>query len=226
MIDKTVRSIAEALADVRDGATVLVAGFAGVGEPRALVEGLIEQGAKDLTVVQNAAGRDTGSVGRLVALGRVRKLIVSYVSRAYAKAVQERYADGRLELEMVPQGTIAERVRAGGAGVPAFYTRTSVGTLLANGKEARAFDGETYVLERAIRGDVALVEAGEADRWGNLGYRASGGNFNGVMAMAADLTIAQSQHVRELGQLDPERIHTAGIFVSRVVHVPCGDPPE
>jgi 3-oxoadipate CoA-transferase, alpha subunit len=226
MIDKTVRSIAEALADVRDGATVLVAGFAGVGEPRALVEGLIEQGAKDLTVVQNAAGRDTGSVGRLVALGRVRKLIVSYVSRAYAKAVQERYADGRLELEMVPQGTIAERVRAGGAGVPAFYTRTSVGTLLANGKEARAFDGETYVLERAIRGDVALVEAWEADRWGNLSYRASGGNFNGVMAMAADLTIAQSQHVRELGQLDPERIHTAGIFVSRVVHVPCGDPPE
>jgi 3-oxoadipate CoA-transferase, alpha subunit len=226
MIDKTVRSIAEALADVRDGATVLVAGFAGVGEPRALVEGLIEQGAKDLTVVQNAAGRDTGSVGRLVALGRVRKLIVSYVSRAYAKAVQERYADGRLELEMVPQGTIAERVRAGGAGVPAFYTRTSVGTLLANGKEARAFDGETYVLERAIRGDVALVEAWEADRWGNLSYRASGGNFNGVMAMAADLTVAQSQHVRELGQLDPERIHTAGIFVSRVVHVPCGDPPE
>jgi 3-oxoadipate CoA-transferase, alpha subunit len=226
MIDKTVRSIAEALADVRDGATVLVAGFAGVGEPRALVEGLIEQGAKDLTVVQNAAGRDTGSVGRLVALGRVRKLIVSYVSRAYAKAVQERYADGRLELEMVPQGTIAERVRAGGAGVPAFYTRTSVGTLLANGKEARAFDGETYVLERAIRGDVALVEAWEADRWGNLSYRASGGNFNGVMAMAADLTIAQSQHVRELGELDPERIHTAGIFVSRVVHVPCGDPPE
>jgi 3-oxoadipate CoA-transferase, alpha subunit len=226
MIDKTVRSIPEALADVRDGATVLVAGFAGVGEPRALVEGLIEQGAKDLTVVQNAAGRDTGSVGRLVALGRVRKLIVSYVSHAYAKAVQERYADGRLELEMVPQGTIAERVRAGGAGVPAFYTRTSVGTLLANGKEARAFDGETYVLERAIRGDVALVEAWEADRWGNLSYRASGGNFNGVMAMAADLTIAQSQHVRELGQLDPERIHTAGIFVSRVVHVPCGDPPE
>jgi len=226
MIDKTVRSIADALADVRDGATVLVAGFAGVGEPRALVEGLIEQGATNLTVVQNAAGRDTGSVGRLVALGRVRKLIVSFVSRAYAKAVQERYADGRLELEMVPQGTIAERVRAGGAGVPAFYTRTSVGTLLANGKEARAFAGETYVLERAIRGDVALVEAWEADRWGNLIYRASGNNFNGVMAMAADLTVAQSQHIRELGTLDPERIHTAGIFVSRVVHVPCGDPPE
>ena len=226
MIDKTVRSIAEALADVRDGATVLVAGFAGVGEPRALVDGLIEQGATDLTVVQTAAGRDTGSVGRLVALGRVRKLIVSYVSRVYAKAVQERYADGRLELEMVPQGTIAERVRAGGPGVPAFYTRTSVGTLLANGKEARAFAGETYVLEHAIRGDVALVEAWEADRWGNLSYRASGGNFNGVMAMAADCTIAQSQHVRELGELDPERIHTPGIFVSRVVHVPCGDPPE
>ena len=226
MIDKTVRSIADALADVRDGATVLVAGFAGVGEPRALVEGLIEQGAKNLTVVQNAAGRDTGSVGRLVELGRVRKLIVSFVSRAYAKAVQERYADGRLELEMVPQGTIAERVRAGGAGVPAFYTRTSVGTLLANGKEARAFAGETYVLEHAIRGDVALVEAWEADRWGNLTYRASGNNFNGVMAMAADLTVAQSQHIRELGTLDPERIHTAGIFVSRVVHVPCGDPPE
>ncbi len=226
MIDKTVRSVAEAVADVKDGSTVLVAGFAGVGEPRALVEGLIEQGAKNLTVVQNAAGRDTGSVGRLVALGRVRKLICSYVSRAYALAAQERYADGRLELEMVPQGTLAERVRAAGAGVPAFYTRTSVGTLLASGKEARAFGGEGYVLERAIHGDVALVEAWEADRWGNLTYRASGNNFNGVMAMASDLTVAQSQHVRELGKLAPERVHTAGIFVNRVVHVPCGDPPE
>lgn len=226
MIDKIVRSVAAALDGVRDGSTVLVAGFAGVGEPRALVEGLIELGAKELTVVQNAAGRDTGSVGRLVSMGRVRKLICSYVSRAHALAVQERYTNGTLEIEMVPQGTMAERIRAAGAGVPAFYTRTSVGTLLANGKEARRFDGEEFVLEHAIRGDVALVEAWEADRWGNLTYRASGNNFNGVMALAADLTVAQSQHLRELGAIDPERVHTAGIFVSRVVHVPCGDPPE
>lgn len=225
MIDKTVRSVAEALDGVRDGAVVLLAGFAGVGEPRALVEGLIEQGAKDLTLVQNAAGRDTGGVGRLVSLGRVRKLICSYVSRAHAQAVQQRYATGALEIETVPQGTIAERVRAGGAGLPAFYTRTSVGTLLANGKERRRFGEEEFVLEHAIRGDVALVEAWEADRWGNLTYRASGNNFNGVMASAADLTVAQSQHLRELGGIDPEHVHTAGIFVSRVVHVPCGDPP-
>ncbi len=225
MIDKTVRSVAEALEGVKDGAVVLVAGFAGVGEPRALVEGLIEQGAKDLTVVQNAAGRDTGSVGCLVVMGRVRKLICSFVSRAFALEVQTRYANGTLELEMVPQGTIAERVRAGGAGVPAFYTRTSAGTLLAHGKESRRFEGEDYMLEHAIRGDVALIEAWEADRWGNLTYRAAGNNFNGVMAMAADLTIAQSQHIRELGEIGPERVHTAGIFVRRVVHVPCGDPP-
>lgn len=226
MIDKRVASIAEALDGVRDGSVVLIAGFAGVGEPRALVEGLLEQGAKDLTIVQNAAGRDTGSVGKLVAAGRVRKLICSFVSRAHAKAVQERYASGALAIEMVPQGTMAERLRAGGAGVPAFYTLTSVGTLLASGKEARRFGGRDYVLERSIRGDVALIEAWEADRWGNLTYRASGNNFNGVMATAAELTIAQSQHVRELGELDPERIHTPGIFVRRVVHVPCGDPPE
>ncbi len=226
MIDKTVGSVAEALADVKDGSVVLVAGFGGVGEPRDLLEGLIAQGAKDLTIVQNAAGRDTAGTGRLVGLGRVRKLITTYVSRAHANFVQQHYESGELELEMVPQGTLAERIRAGGAGVPAFYTATSVGTLIARGKEARRFGERDYVMEHAIKGDVALVEAWEADRWGNLTYRASGNNFNAVVATAASLTIVQSQHMRELGEIAPERVHTPGIFVSRVVHVPCGDPPE
>ena len=139
--------------------------------------------------------------------------------------MQQRYRGGELELEIVPQGTLAERIRAAGAGVPAFYTRTSVGTLLARGKEAREFSGEEYVMERAIRGDLALVEAWEADRWGNLTYRASGNNFNAVVATAASFTVAQSQHIRGLGEIEPEHVHTSGIFVHRVVHVPCGDPP-
>jgi 3-oxoadipate CoA-transferase alpha subunit len=226
MIDKIVPDAAAALADVRDGAVVLIAGFAGVGEPRALVDALLAQGARDLTIVQNAAGRDSGSVGKLVAAGRVRLLICSYVSRAHAKGVQERYASGAIELEMVPQGTIAERVRAGGAGIPAFYVRTSADTLLGRGKERRRFSGQEHVLEHAIRGDLALVEAWEADRWGNLAFRASGNNFNAVMATAATLTVAQTQHIRALGELHPERIHAPGIFVDRVVHIPCGDPPE
>jgi len=225
VIDKTVQSVAEALAGIKDGATVLVAGFAGVGEPRALLEGLIEQGATDLIIVQNAAGRDAAATGRLVGLGRVRKIITTFVSRAHANFVQQRYGAGELELEIVPQGTLAERIRAGGAGVPAFYTATSVGSLLARGKEARRFGGREYVMERAIFGDLALVEAWQADRWGNLTYRASGNNFNAVVATAASLTVAQSQHLRELGDIPPEHVHTPGIFVGRVVHVPCGDPP-
>ncbi len=225
MIDKIVRSVADALEGVKDGAVVLIAGFGGVGEPRALLDGLIQQGAKDLTLVLNAAGRDESGVGRLVALGRVRKLIVSFVSRAHAHAVQQRYHGGELELEIVPQGTLAERIRSAGAGVPAFYTRTSVGTLLARGKEAREFGGEEYVMEHAIRGDLALIEAWEADRWGNLTYRASGNNFNAIVATAASLTVVQSQHIRGLGEIEPEHVHTSGIFVQRVVHVPCGDPP-
>ena len=224
MIDKRVASLAEALAGVADGATVLVGGFGAVGQPNALIEGLIEQGARDLVVVANNAGTGHTGLARLMELGRVRKIICSFPRSAGSVVFEELFRAGRIELEIVPQGTLAERMRAAGAGVPAFFTPTGVGTLLAKGKEERTIHGRRCILEEALGGDVALVEAWRADRWGNLTYRASGRNFNPVMAMAAALTIAQSQHMAELGELDPEAIVTPGIFVDRVVHVPYGDP--
>jgi len=225
MINKLVQTMAEAMDGIRDGSTVLIGGFGAVGQPNQLIDGLIEQGATDLTVVANNAG--TGHVGlaRLMELGRVRKIICSFPRSAGSVVFEQLYREGRIELEIVPQGTMAERMRAAGAGVPAFFTATSVGTSLARGKEQREFNGRTYVMEEAIFADVALVEAWEADRWGNLTYRSSGRNFNPVMAMAAKLTIVQTQHVVELGALDPERVVTPGIFVNRVLHVPYGDPP-
>jgi 3-oxoadipate CoA-transferase alpha subunit len=225
MIDKTVRSMAEAMAGIQDGATVLIAGFATLGEPRALIEGLIEQGAKDLVVAANTAGRVDDGLSRLISLGRVRKVIVTFARRTSSVAFQEQYQAGRIELEIVPQGNLAERMRAAGAGIPAFYTATAVGTELARGKEHREFDGRGYVLERALHGDVGLVEAWQADRWGNLAYRSAGRNFNPMVAMASKLTIVQTQHMVELGDLHPDQIHTPGIFVHRVLHVPYGDPP-
>jgi 3-oxoadipate CoA-transferase alpha subunit len=225
MIDKFVCSVAEALADIKDGSTVLIAGFAQVGEPRALVDGLIEQGAKDLVVVHNTAGRGHEGVARLIGERRVRKIVCSFARSRGSVLFEEVYARGEIELEIVPQGTIAERIRAGAAGIPAFYTATGAGTKLAQGKEARVFNGREYILEHAIVGDVALVEAWRADRWGNLVYRDAGRNFNPVMAAAAKLTIAQTQHVAELGELSPEEIATPGIYVDRVVHVATGVPP-
>jgi len=225
MIDKFVRSVAEALADVKDGSTVLIAGFAQVGEPRALIDGLIEQGAKDLVVVHNTAGRGHEGVARLIGEGRVRRIVCSFARSRGSVLFEEVYARGEIELEIVPQGILAERIRAAAAGVPAFFTATGAGTKLAEGKEARMFDGREYILEQAIYGDVALVEAWRADRWGNLVYRDAGRNFNPVMAAAARLTVVQTQHVVELGTLSPEEIVTPGVFVDRVVHVEAGDPP-
>jgi 3-oxoadipate CoA-transferase alpha subunit len=225
MIDKFVRSVAEALDGIRDGSTVLIAGFAQVGEPRALIDGLIEQGAKDLVVVHNTAGRFREGVARLIGERRVRKIVCSFARSRGSVLFEEVYAAGQIELEIVPQGTMAERIRAGAAGIPAFFTATGAGTKLAQGKEARMFDGREYILEHAIRGDVALVEAYRADRWGNLVYRDAGRNFNPVMAAAAELTIAQTQHVAELGELSPEQIATPGLYVDRLVHVEAGDPP-
>ncbi len=224
MIDKFVRTIAEAMDGIQDGSTVLIAGFGSVGQPNALIEGLIEHGAKDLTVVANNPGVGRVGLARLLDLGRVRKIVCSFPRSSDPVVFETLYREGRIELEIVPQGTMAERMRAAGAGIPAFYTATSVGTKLAMGKESREFDGRHYVMEKAIQGDVALVEAWEADRWGNLTFRSSGRNFNPVMAMAGKLTIVQTQHVVELGQLDPEKIATPGIFVDRVLHVPYGDP--
>ena len=224
MINKIVQNMAEAMAGIRDDSLVLIGGFGSIGQPNALIEGLIEQGAKDLTVVAYNAGVGHNGLARLMEVGRVRKIICSYPRTSDPVVFEELYRAGRIELEVMPQGTMAERMRAAGAGIPAFYTPTSVGTLLAEGKELREFSGRQYVLETALAGDVALIEAWEADRWGNLTYRSSARNFNPVMAMAAKLTIAQAQHIVDLGALDPEKVPTPGIFVQRVVHVPYGEP--
>ena len=224
MIDKFVNSVASALAGIQDGSTILLGGFGAVGQANQLIEGLVEAGVRDLTVVANNAGFGTAGLAHLLRAGRVRRLICSFPRIPGSTVFETLYRDGKIELELVPQGTLAERMRAAGAGIPAFYTATSAGTLLAEGKESREINGRTYVLEHALHGDVALVEAWRADRWGNLTYRASGRNFNPVVAMAARLTIVQTQHVAELGTLDPESIVTPGIYVNRVVHLPHGDP--
>jgi 3-oxoadipate CoA-transferase alpha subunit len=224
MINKIVQTIADAMAGIQDGSTVLIAGFGAVGQPNALIEGLIEQGARDLVAVANNAGVGHEGLARLMELGRVRKIICSFPRSSDPVVFEGLYRAGKIELEIVPQGTLAERMHAAGAGIPAFYTPTAVGTLLANGKESREFDGRQYVMEKAIHGDVALVEAWQADRWGNLTYKQSGRNFNPIMAMAGKLSIVQSQHIVELGDIEPENVHTPGIFVDRVLHVPYGDP--
>jgi 3-oxoadipate CoA-transferase alpha subunit len=224
MINKIVQSMADALAGVKDGSVILVGGFGSIGQPNALIAGLIEQGAKDLTIVANNSGVGHVGLAALLETRRVRKIICSFPRTADPVVFEELWREGAIELECVPQGTMAERMRAAGAGIPAFYTATAAGTKLAEGKEERAFNGRNYILEQALRGDVALVEAWEADRWGNLTYNSSARNFNPVMATAADLTIVQSQHIVELGALDPEKIATPGIYVDRVVHVPYGEP--
>ena len=225
MIDKIVSSMVEAMAGIRDGSTVLLGGFGAVGQPNQLIEGLIETGAKDLVMVANNAGTGRKGLARLMELGRVRRIICSFPRSVGSVVFEELYRAGKIELEIVPQGTLAERMRAAGAGVAAFYTPTAVGTQLARGKETREINGRMHVLEHALKADVALVEAWQADRWGNLTFRKSGRNFNPVMATAADCTIVQAQHLVELGALDPELIVTPGIFVDRVLHVPYGDPP-
>ncbi len=224
MIHKIVQDMAEAMAGIKDGSTVLIGGFGAVGQPNALIDGLIHQGAIDLTVAANNAGVGHIGLARLMELGRVRKIICSFPRSSDPVVFETLYRAGKIELEIVPQGTLAERMRAAGAGIPAFFTATGVGTKMAVGKEHREIDGRTYILENSLPGDVALVEAWEADRWGNLTFKESGRNFNPVMAMAAKLTIVQTQHIRELGELNPDHIVTPGIFVDRVLHVPYGDP--
>ena len=222
MIDKRF-TLAEALRDIKDGAVLMIGGFGAIGQPDFLVNALADQGATDLTVIANNAGwsRETG-IPKLLDLGRVRKIVCSFPKNS--PAFDDLFRVGKIELEIVPQGTLAERIRAAGAGVPGFYTATGVGTQMAEGKETRMFGGKTYLLEEALHADVALIEAWRGDRWGNLSYRGSGRNFNPVMAMAAKLTIVQSQHIVELGALDPEKIVTPGIYVNRVMHVPYGEP--
>ena len=226
MINKIVQSMADAMDGIKDGATVLIGGFGAVGQPNQLIDGLIEQGAKELTIALNNAGVGRIGVARLMDLKRVRRVICSFPRSSDPVVFETLFKAGEIELELTPQGTLAERIRAAGAGIPAFYTATAVGTRLAMGKETREFDGRTYVMEQALKGDVALVEAWEADRWGNLTFRESGRNFNPIMAAAATLTIVQAQHIVELGEIPPEHVMTPGIFVDRVLHVPYGDPPR
>jgi 3-oxoadipate CoA-transferase, alpha subunit len=219
MINKVVTHLAEAVTGVKDGATVLCSGFGAVGEPVELLNALGETGVRDLVCVANNAGTGDEGLAGLIAAGRVRKIICSFPRTTDPHCFEAAYKAGKIELEIVPQGTLSERMRAGAAGVGGFYVKTAVGTKLADGKETREIDGELYVLEKPIRGDLALCRADRADRWGNLTYRKSARNFNPVMAMAATLTAAQVREVVPLGMLDPECVVTPGIFVDRVVLV-------
>lgn len=219
MIDKRVKSLAEAVSGIADGATILCAGFGGAGLPDALCEAVVEQGARDLTVVANNAGTGRRGLAALLAAGRVRRIICSFPRSAGSVVFEELYAAGRIELELVPQGIISERMRCAAAGLGGFYSPVSVGTRLADGKEHREIDGRMYVLEKPLKGAVALLAADRGDRWGNLTYRKSARNFNPTMAMAASLSIAQVRHIVELGELDPEMIVTPGIFIDRLVEV-------
>ena len=225
MINKIAASVAEALAEVKDGATELVGGFGTAGLPNELVDGLIEQGATDLTIVCNNAGNGDHGIAALLKAGRVRKVICSFPRQADSYVFDELYRAKKVELELVPQGNLAERMRAAGAGVGAFFTPTGYGTELAlnadgSPKETRRINGRDYVLEYPIHGDVALVKAERGDRWGNLNYRMAARNFGPVVAMAARFTVASVHEVVELGQLDPESVVTPGIFVSKIVKVP------
>jgi 3-oxoadipate CoA-transferase alpha subunit len=219
MIDKIVTTFEAALAGVPDGATVMIGGFGTAGLPNELVEGLIAQGARELTIINNNAGNGEHGLARLLALGRVRKVICSFPRQADSHHFDGLYREGKVELELVPQGTLSERIRAAGAGIGGFFTPTSYGTELARGKEVREIDGRMQVFERPLHADYALIKAERGDRWGNLTYRMTARNFGPSMAMAARVTVASVHEVVELGELDPEAIVTPGLFVQRVLKI-------
>lgn len=219
MIDKRVATIADAVAGIADGATVLVGGFGNSGVPVELVHALLEQGAGDLTVVTNNAGSGETDVAALIREGRVRRIICSYPRSAGSVWFEQFWRAGKIELELVPQGTLSERMRAAGAGLGGFFTPTGADSLLAEGKEVRMIGGRRHVFEQPLPADVALIKADRADRWGNLVYRTAARNFGPTMATAAALTVVQVRQFVELGELDPECVVTPGIFVDRVVEV-------
>lgn len=219
MIEKTVPTVAEAVADVFDGATVMIGGFGEAGSPIELIHALIDQGARGLTVVNNNTGSGEVGLAALIKAGRVAKMICSYPRSTNSTVFPELYRRGAIELELVPQGTLAERIRAGGAGIPAFYTPTAVGTMLAEGKESREFDGQEYVMERGLKADFTLIKCAKADTYGNLLYHRTARNFAPPMAMAGAVTIVQAAEVVAPGGIDPEAVVTPGIFVDRVVRV-------
>lgn len=220
MINKIVSSIEQAVAGIHDGATVLIGGFGGAGHPTELIHALIDQGARELTVVNNNAGNHDTGLAALIKAGRVRKMICSFPKASHSYVFNEMYAEGKIDLECVPQGTIAERLHAGAAGLGGFFTPTGYGTDLAKGKETREIEGKHYIFEKPIRGDFALILAEQGDRWGNLVYRKAARNFSPVMCQAAATTIVQVKKIVELGELDPEHIITPGIFVNRVIEIP------
>ncbi|MGE3679253.1 MAG: 3-oxoacid CoA-transferase subunit A [Burkholderiales bacterium] len=221
MIDKFYPTPAAALADVQDGATVMIGGFGNAGMPTALINALVARGARGLTVVNNNAGNGDSGLAALIAAGCVRKVICSFPRQSDSWHFDKRYRAGEIELELVPQGTLAERIRAAGAGIGAFYTRTAFGTRLAEGKETRRIGDRDYVLEYPIHADFALIRAERADRWGNLTYRKTARNFGPIMAAAARCTVVQVRHAAALGDIDPEAVVTPGIFVQRIVHIPA-----
>ena len=221
MIDKIVPSAAAAVADIPDGATVMIGGFGTAGMPSELIDALILRGPRELTIVNNNAGNGDTGLAALLKAKLVRKIICSFPRQTDSYVFDELYRAGDIELELVPQGNLAERIRAAGAGIGAFFTPTGFGTLLAEGKETRVIDGRSYVLEHPIRADFALIKALRGDRWGNLVYRKTARNFGPIMASAAKCTIVQVREVVNLGDLDPEAVVTPGIFVKRVVEVPA-----
>jgi 3-oxoadipate CoA-transferase alpha subunit len=220
MIDKCVADPAAALQGVRDGATVMIGGFGGAGQPAELIDALIAQGARELVIVNNNAGNGESGLAALLQAGRVRKIVCSFPRQADSQVFDALYRAGRIELELVPQGNLAERIRAAGAGIGGFFTPTGYGTELAKGKETREIGGRMHVFETPLHADVALIQAERGDRWGNLVYRKTARNFGPIMAAAATLTIASVREIVPLGGLDPEHIVTPGIYVQRVVQVP------
>jgi 3-oxoacid CoA-transferase subunit A len=218
-MNKVVASAEEAIRDIRDGATILVGGFGLCGIPETLIEALARKGVKNLTTISNNAGVDEFGLGKLLYAGQIKKHIGSYVGEN--KMFEQMVLTGKLELELNPQGTLAERIRAGGAGIPAFFTPTGVGTLVAEGKEVREFEGRLYVMERALRADFALIKAWKADRWGNLVFRKTARNFNPMMATAGKVTIVEVEHIVEPGDIEPDRVHLPGVYVKRIIQ--CGD---
>ena len=221
MINKVVASAARAVTDIPDGATVMIGGFGTAGMPSELIDALIAKGSKDLTIVNNNAGNGDTGLAALLKARQVKKIICSFPRQTDSWVFDGLYRSGELELELVPQGNLAERIRAAGAGIGAFYTPTGYGTPLAEGKETRRIDGRDYVLEYPIHADFALIKALRGDRWGNLVYRKTARNFGPIMAAAAKCTIAQVREIVNLGDLDPENVVTPGIFVQRVVEVPA-----
>jgi 3-oxoadipate CoA-transferase alpha subunit len=225
MISKIVESAADAVRDIPDGATVMIGGFGTAGQPVELIDALLEQGASDLTIVNNNAGNGTTGLAALLGAGRVRKIICSFPRQVDSQIFDRLYREGKLELELVPQGTLAERIRAGGAGIAGFFTPTAFGTTLAEGKETRNINGRDYVLEDALIADFALIKAHQGDRLGNLVYRKTARNFGPMMASAASVAIAQVSQIVDVGAIDPEAVVTPGIFVKRLVETGGALPP-